>query len=213
VIIFGTRNTRRKVDSGTFACPACGVDRPFTRLRTRRFGHIFFIPLIPMGTPTEVVQCGVCRRYFRPDVLAAPTTERLVGDINRVVQLVAMTSIVAGGSDRPLRAQRARDFLRERGWSEGDVESAVGWALGADAGLAGEMHVQLCHQTSEVAAGIELAGREAIVMAYGWILGADASFDEVRAAMVGDLGRAAGLTAAHVQGIVATIRDSLRPST
>jgi hypothetical protein len=212
VIIFGARSTKRVVDTGVFACPRCGADRDFRRLRVRRWGHVFFIPLIPFGSPDEVVQCGTCRACFPPEVLSIPTASTLLADLEQVVQLVAMTAVTASDTDRPLRADVARRVLADRGWSGEHVASTVEWAMHADARQASEMHGQLCRRMAQLAPSLEHAGIEPIVMAYGSIMAADGTFDDRRAAMVAELGRAAGLSAAHAQGIVAAVEASTRPA-
>jgi hypothetical protein len=212
MIIFGTKNTNRVIDTGVFACPSCGADRSYRHLRVRRWGHLFFIPLIPFGTPDEVVQCGTCRSQFRPEVLAVPTASSLVADLDQAVQLVAMAGIVTGTAERSARADAARAMLRSRGWTDDLVASTVDWSLQADGGQAADLHDQLCWKMSQVAPSLQLAGLEPIVTAYGTILGAGGTFDATGASLVTDLGRAAGLSAAHVQGIVTTVEASFRPS-
>lgn len=213
MIVFGTRNTRRTLATGEFACPKCGVDRTYRHIRAKRWGHIFFIPLIPLGEGTEMVQCDVCKTNFSPDVLGAPTSSQFADELNQTVQLLVMTAIAGGVADRPVRAESARSFLSSRGWGETEVEATVGWALAADVQQSGELSAQLFRQMAKVAPRLEPQGVEQLVMSFGWIVASDGAFGPEKSALVAELGRSAGLTAAHVQGIVATVEQSVRPAT
>ena len=57
LIIFGLRVYFRTVGQGTFHCQRCGGDRPYRLRSGRRWIHLFFIPLIPLGKAGEYVQC------------------------------------------------------------------------------------------------------------------------------------------------------------
>jgi hypothetical protein len=64
-----------------------------------------------------------------------------------------------------------------------------------------------------VAPRLEPQGIEQLVMSLGWIVASDGAFGPEKAALVGQLGQAGGLTAAHVQGILTTVEQSVRPAT
>jgi len=74
MFFFGTRGVSSKVGQGRFTCPRCGPDAPYELRRVRRFFHLYFIPLVPLGERVEQVECKTCRATFDPLVLgkAAP---------------------------------------------------------------------------------------------------------------------------------------------
>jgi len=43
-------------------CPDCKKEAMFTRLKGKRFFHVFFLKLFPVGDDLEVIQCGRCKR-------------------------------------------------------------------------------------------------------------------------------------------------------
>jgi zinc-ribbon family len=69
-LIFGLRVYFHTVGTGTFYCQHCGRDRPYRLRAGRRWIHLFFIPVIPLGKVGRLVQCRACRTRYRPDVLA-----------------------------------------------------------------------------------------------------------------------------------------------
>lgn len=60
ILFFGTRLRRRLLDTGTFRCPLCGVDRPYDHLEVRTWFHLFWVPVVPLGRPQEALRCHGC---------------------------------------------------------------------------------------------------------------------------------------------------------
>ena len=73
LIIFGTKGVTSTVATGDFQCPACGRPAPYEHKRMRRFFTLYWIPLIPIGTMGEFVECLNCRTELDPAALQAPS--------------------------------------------------------------------------------------------------------------------------------------------
>jgi hypothetical protein len=69
LIIFGSRSVTGSKGTGSFHCPRCGPDQPYDHKRVRRFFTLYFIPLIPLGTIGEYIECGRCAGTYKPEVL------------------------------------------------------------------------------------------------------------------------------------------------
>ena len=69
MLIIGTMDWASTRDSGGFFCPECGVDRSFRRRACRPFLTVYFIPVIPIGSLSEYIECESCRLQFADDVL------------------------------------------------------------------------------------------------------------------------------------------------
>ena len=95
MIIFGTRGLTSTAQTGTFHCPRCGPNRAFNLRRVRRWFTLYFIPVIPLDTAGEYVECRQCAGTFGPQVLTYdPVAEqqRTLEEIKRVLVLVALAS-------------------------------------------------------------------------------------------------------------------------
>jgi len=69
MILIGTMNLTRTRESGQFYCPECRTTQGY-RLRARRpFLTLYFIPVVPIGTPQVFVVCDGCRQHWDPSVL------------------------------------------------------------------------------------------------------------------------------------------------
>lgn len=69
LIIFGSRAVTGSKGTGSFVCPRCGPGAPYDHKRVRRFFTLYFIPLIPLRTVGEYIECGTCRTTYKPEVL------------------------------------------------------------------------------------------------------------------------------------------------
>lgn len=71
MIIFGTYVLHRTLARGTFECPHCQGVADCQIRRGRRWFHIMFIPLIPLGAQPEHVRCLRCKALWNLAVLGA----------------------------------------------------------------------------------------------------------------------------------------------
>jgi hypothetical protein len=69
LIIFGRRAVTGSLGTGSFDCPRCGTTRLYEHKRVRRFFTLYFIPLIPLATLGEYVECEGCRGTYKMEVL------------------------------------------------------------------------------------------------------------------------------------------------
>ena len=73
LLIFGLSVYFRTVAQGMFHCPACGGDRKYRRRAGRRWISVFFLPVIPLNSLGEAVECRECKTRFNNSVLRLPT--------------------------------------------------------------------------------------------------------------------------------------------
>ena len=71
MIIFGTYVLYKVLMEGTFQCPQCVGAVECQVRRGRRWFHIFWIPLIPIGHQPEHVRCKRCKSLWSLSVLGA----------------------------------------------------------------------------------------------------------------------------------------------
>ena len=96
LIIFGLRVYFRTVGRGTFHCQRCGGDRPYRLRSGRKWIHLFFVPLIPLGQAGEFVQCDRCGTRYAADVLTQPTLAQMQAALPAGMRAAALTMLRAG---------------------------------------------------------------------------------------------------------------------
>ena len=69
MIIFGTTSTRKLLGSGQFRCPQCDAQTRYEKRRAKRWGHLYWIPILPMDEFPPYVECMKCKGTFIDRVL------------------------------------------------------------------------------------------------------------------------------------------------
>ncbi len=70
MILIGTFDWASTRLRGLFACPNCGSTQKFRLRASRPFLTLYFIPVIPIGSLQEFVQCTNCKNSFETSILA-----------------------------------------------------------------------------------------------------------------------------------------------
>ena len=69
MIIFGTTGVKTTIKEGNFHCPQCNTQTKYRHRKVNKFFTLYFIPLIPLGSAGEFVECRCCKGTFVPRVL------------------------------------------------------------------------------------------------------------------------------------------------
>lgn len=86
MIIYGYKHKEIQLGTGQLHCFSCEVQRPYRHKKIVRYFTLFFIPLFPLGTISEYVECQVCGRTYAPEMLsAASTTSMPISETDRYI--------------------------------------------------------------------------------------------------------------------------------
>lgn len=196
ILIWGFRVRFKDLgDGGQFHCPHCHADRHYHRREARRWFTLFWIPLIPLKVLGVLVRCDTCGNSFRDDVLEVPTvaeTADAVGFARRAI----VAHMVDVSDNTTVARETAIAVMRGAGMSDYD---------------AGQLDVD--RQTSDwervhgwvehLGGTLSPAGAESMLMAAARVGAADGVLTEAERRVIDDLGALFGLTAVHLDGIVA----------
>ena len=69
MIIFGTRGVKSTIKEGKFNCPQCESEKRYKHKKVTKFFTLYFIPIIPLGSAGEFVECQSCNGTFIPKVI------------------------------------------------------------------------------------------------------------------------------------------------
>jgi tellurite resistance protein len=69
LIIFGTRGISGEEGRGEFFCPKCRIKATYAHKSVRRYFTLYFIPVIPLNSLGEYVECDRCATSFKMEVL------------------------------------------------------------------------------------------------------------------------------------------------
>ena len=77
MIIWGSKAKESQIASGTFFCPNCMADSPYSHMRVSRYFTLYFIPLFPTSTLGEYVRCCSCNGDL-PNVVLNLTRDEIL---------------------------------------------------------------------------------------------------------------------------------------
>jgi len=133
IFLFGEQVVEKNPETGQFYCPQCQQVRAYQHIRLKNYFTLFFIPLLPLGTPKEYLECRSCGCSFHPSALADRqqlpayhyALRRIMADILRATRisennLVLMSQIYQAATetefsstDAQAAVQAARDDPRD----------------------------------------------------------------------------------------------------
>lgn len=138
MIIWGTRTMNSNSGEGMFFCPRCNMKKSYVHYQVNRWFTLYFIPLIPLGSVGEFVECKGCAATWAPEVLrlAPPREVRDLheheaaggGELERVLRRLMAMMVVADGKVDPREVDAMRTIFEEvtgEPLSEAQVKSEI----------------------------------------------------------------------------------------
>lgn len=203
MIIFGTTTTKKKLRTGHFDCPQCGQHAEYRELRPKSWGHLYWIPLIPLKEYPPFVECRSCRASFVPAVLDhAEQNQRFMAQFERAcLQVAAKMALADGHVDESERTQIAEMMtgITRQEYTLDQVNAEIAAVEAADQTIE--------ELVREIAPSLSDQGREMVLLALIEVALADGEFAREEADLARSCGKALGMSPAHVRGIIAEAED------
>ena len=200
IIFFGTRGIDKHKDSGHFYCPACSDKRSYTHKEVKRWFTLYFIPVIPLGSAGEFVQCDYCNMAFEPKVLEwDPDHDHklflaaFAGAVKRVMAMAAL----ADDRGEPPNFETSREIYGRATAFElqpGEMEHEMSAAQTDGMGLAHYVPPLMPRMDDPMKERLLLAAHEASMLR--------GMYSPGQRRLVDELGSLLQMTPAHVQGVL-----------
>lgn len=200
MIIFGTKSTRKLLDSGSFDCPNCGNNTTFEKRRARQWFHLYFIPLIPLDTYPPYVECKPCGATFVEEVLNAGTgadSAAIRAEFETATLDILTRMAWADGVIEPEEVDQIFEVVNSicaKEYSRDDVESAI-----RDAKDSPDDALAIATRVGNM---LNDSGKEMIIQAVYLIANADGDFADEEKEMILEVGTGLGLRPAHIKGLL-----------
>ena len=200
LIIFGLRVFYRTIAQGIFHCRRCGGDRQYRHRDGRRWFTLFFIPVIPLNSVGDHVQCAICRTRYVTDVLSQPTTAQMQAALPAGMRAAVSAMLRSGDPSSPVSRQRA-------------IEAVIGSGV-PDYGEA-MLDADLMRSFEVIRPALNQVGAQLTIQAREWYLAevirvalADGPLSETERQAALAIGVDLGMTQAQVVGVVAMTEQS-----
>ena len=200
LIIFGLRVFYRTIAQGTFHCRRCGGDRGYRHRSGRRWFTLFFLPVIPLNSVGDHVQCTTCRTRYVAEVLSQPTTAQMQAALPAGMRAAVSAMLRSGDPASPVSRQRA-------------IEAVIGAGTpGYDEAM---LNADLMMPFDSIRPALYQVGAQLTVQAREWYLTeviriamADGTLTEGERHASMAIGVDLGMTQAQVVGVVAMTEQS-----
>jgi hypothetical protein len=199
MIIWGTYVTKKIVSTGQFYCPRCANHRSYKLRRPKKWGHLYWIPIIPMQEFDRYVECDACKGAYQEIVLQHDPTRAqrdMEDNLSRMIcQIMSMMAGERGSVSPRLSNQIAgsiRDILKIE-MTPTAIHAAVSNGANDLQTVLGNVEQQA---PSLSARGKDLVLRAALAVA-------PPPLSEPRRAFAMEIGKRLGMMPAHVTGVLA----------
>ncbi len=201
MIIIGSTQLTFTKSSGSFHCPNCDQLREYRHRTKREFLTIYFIPLIPLQSVGEFVECSTCRGTFEPDVARMTAEQIRASHRYAALEMIrcALVIIVAADddvSDEELAA--VRDFARQHELPDVTIAQIL-----REAAAVQQSNMDLLQYISHVAQQLSEEDKELLVHHAFLAATAAGELSEPRGELLKDLPEAIGIHETRFREIVA----------
>lgn len=203
MIIWGTKAVTRKTDSGTFHCPNCGSPQFYERKTIQKHGHVYFIPLLPMGDTAEYVECQGCRETFRPEVLSFDPGQKereFKSEFDRALKRLMVLMMMADGAveeEEIATIMGIYESVAKRSLTRADVLREVKEAKSEG--------LRAADYAAHIGPYLNDHGKELVMRAVLTVAASDGHIDDAEKGAVGEIAHSLEMTPSHVKGILADL--------
>lgn len=208
MIIFGTRGVKSTIKSGYFNCPQCEDSTGFKHKKVTKFFTLYFIPLIPLGSAGEYVECGRCKGTFIPRVLEMESSNQEQKDefmaiYEKAVKHSMVLIMLADGviddnekttvlaiinkfSHNDLSQYQLENYIKQVQKEKEDVTTYL----------------------KKIGPSLNEHGKEVIIKSALSVAAADGHIDQSELDLIAQMGKAMEMSTAHLKGILAEGADT-----
>ena len=192
-IAWGWRARTEQVGAGHFHCPNEGRDRQYQLVAARKWFTLFWIPIVPMESLGEYVECTSCSATYDPSVRDLMTRGEMEDNLTSALRHIVVDMIRADGvidDDERLVAVEIVTRFGNHPYTAADLERdlvELDWLGDAAYGLSGLLNDQ---------------GKESVIRACMELAAANGHVAQSEVRSIEGVGRDMGMSPAHVRGIL-----------
>jgi len=203
MIIFGTRGVKSTIKLGSFNCPQCEESRSYRHRKVTRFFILFFIPLIPLGSAGDYIECSDCKGTFGPRVLINnPDKDEFLAIYEKTIRHAMVLIMLADGVIDEKEKEQVLTFINKFGtndWSIPDLESYIN--------VVKEKNEGIITYLKNVGPSLNEHGKERIIKCILTSAAADGKIDDTKLNLISKMGRSMKMSPPHLKGILSEMLE------
>jgi uncharacterized tellurite resistance protein B-like protein len=204
-IIFGTRAVKSTIKESSFHCLQCERETHFRHRKARKFFTLYFIPLIPLNSLGEYVECTTCRGTFVPRVLEYDpnaSQNAFQSEYDKAIRHSMLLMMLADGHVDEEEMLVVQKIINKFGHSDMTLDELE--AFVEQVSLQKE---PMSTYLARVAPALNAHGKEMIIKYALAIAAADGHIDESEQAMIAEMAVILEMSNAHLNGIYASMAE------
>ena len=205
MIIFGTTGIKSTVKEGKFLCPQCAVEKSYRHRKVNKFFTLYFIPLIPLGSAGEYVECRTCKGTFVPRVLDYKPDQgknEFQSEYEKAMRHTMVLIMLADGEIDESEMETVHLIINKFGHNDmtrGELEAYVS-------------NVQRRQEPvdtylKKVTPYLNEHGKETVIKCALAVAAADGHIDKSEIAVIQNMAKAMEMSSSHVKGIISEITE------
>jgi len=204
MIIFGTRGVKSTLKSGNFHCPQCEQDKPFRHRKVTKFFTLYFIPLIPLGSAGEYVECGNCKGTFIPRVLEASnsTQEAFMAIYEQAIRHSMVLIMLADGVIDENEKIQVREIINKFGKNDMSMYDLKKYIEQVQ-----RENEDVTTYLKKIGPSLNEHGKESIIKCALSVAAADGHIDQSELALIAQMGESMEMSASHLKGILSEVSE------
>jgi|TARA_B110000977_G_C10833263_1_gene398960 uncharacterized tellurite resistance protein B-like protein len=197
MIFFGTRGVTSTVKEGDFHCPQCNNSQKFRHRKVRKFFTLYFIPLIPLESAGEYVECRNCKGTFIPRVLEQGNqNDEFMALYEEAMRHSMIKMMLADGVIDVNEKRLVLEIINRFGNNDLDeiqLENLIG-EIQKDT-------KDVTYYLKQITGSLNEHGKETIIKCALHVALSDGDFDESEKQMITEMGEAMEMSSSHLKGI------------
>jgi uncharacterized tellurite resistance protein B-like protein len=201
MIIFGTRGITSTISEGDFHCPQCNNSQNYRHREVQKYFTLYFIPIIPLGSAGEYVECRNCKGTFVPRILEqGAQNAEFMALYEEAMRHSMIKMMLADGVIDDNEKRLVIEIINRFG--NNDIDEAQFDRLVRNIQTDTK---DVTHYLKEIAGSLNEHGKETIIKCALHIAFADGEFDESEKQMIIQMGEALEMSTSHLKGIFTEI--------
>ncbi|MEM6687156.1 MAG: TerB family tellurite resistance protein [Bacteroidota bacterium] len=202
MIIFGTRGVKSTIKSGNFHCPQCEQSKPFRHRKVTKFFTLYFIPLIPLGSAGEYVECGVCKGTFIPRVLDYnnASEDQFMAHYEKAIRHSMVLVMLADGEIDPNEKDQVLKIINKFGTNDLNMAQLDAYITQVQ-----RENEDVTTYLKGVASSLNEHGKETVIKCALSVAAADGHIDDSELDLIAEMAQAMEMSKSHYKGILSEI--------
>jgi|TARA_B110000495_G_C22975406_1_gene572837 uncharacterized tellurite resistance protein B-like protein len=206
MIIFGTRGVKSTIKSGDFNCPQCEQSTPYRHRKVTKFFTLYFIPLIPLGSAGEYVECGTCKGTFIPRVLNSDNSsnkDEFLANYEKAIRHSMVLVMLADGVIDENEKNQVITIINKFGKNDLSMPE-----LEAYINTVQKENEEVTTYLKKVGPSLNEHGKETIIKCALSVAAADGNIDDSELDLISKMGQSMEMSSSHLKGILSEIFET-----